>query len=118
MATAKSTKRGTCAFVVQGRKTGETFYDKEYKFPVSWRGRDAAARMVRRKGYDHAVMGLDCGVQVGGSTGGRNIVKLTQITLVSCNKGKCEVLGGSSNKRQEHKHRTKARYNRTIAGWK
>lgn len=107
---AKTTPRGKCSLVVSGTLGAGHGY-KTYRFPVSWRGRDAAARMVRSKKFAHAVLALDCGVEVGG----RNS-RTSSVTLASCDRGACQVLGGASNKRVEHRHRGKAAYNRTIAG--
>jgi len=108
---AKSVPRGACALEVHARRVGQTFYDAPVKLPVSWRGRDAAARLVKRPKYAHAVLLLDCG------PAGKKAHKRKAITLVECQKGTCSVLGGSSNKMLEHRHRGKAAYNRLLAGF-
>lgn len=99
---AKKVKRGACAFRVEARKKGSSFFDQTLTAPVSWRGRDAAVRFAKRRSFAHAVVMLDCGGK--------------KLTLSSCENGKCESLGGGSNKRIEHRHRGKKRYNETLAG--
>jgi hypothetical protein len=110
----KPTKRGACSFTVTGRKAGATFYDEPMKFPVSWRGRDAATSAVQRKIYSHAVLALSCTTRQASSVPMRS-KKPGVVTLASCEKGVCSLLRGST-KRSEQKHRGKAAYNRTIAG--
>jgi len=97
---AKSVKRGACVLVVSAKRSGDTFYS-EKTFPVSWRGRNAAAALAKRRGYSHAVLGMRC------PTG--------TITFASCKSGKCDVLTGSTP-RGERKSRGKTAFNRPIAG--